>query len=81
MGSLRIRKDKKMINEWNTGFKTTGSDGDVTAISYHEYVCDAASDVANLPDATEVLPGSLAYVIAEKKMYIMDSTGSWTATE
>lgn len=70
-----------MINEWNTGFKTTGNDGDITAIAYHEYVCDTASDVSNLPDETETLPGSLAYVIAEKKMYIMDSAGTWSATE
>ena len=33
--------------------------------------------VDGLPDSVQLLPGSILYVLATGKTYIMDSTGAW----
>lgn len=40
-----------------------------------EYVCDTASDVANLP--SNVPAGSAALVIATGDVYVCNSQGTW----
>lgn len=51
----------------------------IKALVTAEYVCDEASDLSDIPTGS-LLMGTLAYVISEKKLYIMDSTGTWNAT-
>lgn len=41
-----------------------------------EYICETVADLATIPHK-ENLFGSLAYVLADKKIYIMNNSGNW----
>ena len=51
---------------------------------YHEYVCDSASDIANLPTGQDMArskgkprPGSTAIVSANSDIYMLTNARSW----
>ena len=46
-------------------------------IKREEFIIDGEDDVANLPDQTKCMPGSLAIDASTGDKYIMDSTGTW----
>lgn len=62
-----------MIHNWNNNAKRIGQ----KVIQREEFVVDDATDIDNLPDETEALPGSIAMCIGNKKMYILNSSGTW----
>ena len=43
---------------------------------YTEYICETAADLAAIPDK-DLLFGCIAYVLATKKMYIMNDNSEW----
>ena len=50
--------------------------GDMVVAPVSEFVCDAVSDVEDLP--TTAVFGSRAIVIATGDVYMIDSAGTWT---
>lgn len=50
-----------------------------TVVRYYEFFCDSTSDLPNknLDSESIIDMGSIAYVINDGDMYMMDSTGTW----
>ncbi len=50
--------------------------GGKTDYNYKEYMCDTASDIANI-NINECSPGSVAYVIATGDVYMLNNERTW----
>lgn len=51
--------------------------GNTVVAPISQFTCDAVADVADLP--TDVVFGSQAIVIATGAVYVLNSSGVWTA--
>ena len=51
--------------------------GNIVIAPISQFVCDAEADVADLP--TDVVLGSQVIVIATGNVYMINSSGIWTA--
>lgn len=45
--------------------------------TYAEYICDTVADLSTLKYKEKQFFGSIAYVLANKKLYILNSEGEW----
>lgn len=50
--------------------------GSRTDYNYKEYVLDTKDDLANI-NTGECCPGSVAYIIASKELYMLNSKKEW----
>lgn len=50
--------------------------GSRTDYNYKEYVLDTKNDLANI-NTGECCPGSIAYIIDSKELYILNSKKEW----
>ena len=68
-----------MYSLFNDSKVVKDADGNEILLKRLDFVCDSADDVSNI-DKGNLMIGSMVYVISEKKLYILDSTGEWNAT-
>lgn len=47
------------------------------ATNYTEYICDTVTDLNKLRYKEKEFFGSVAYVLENKKLYILNSEGEW----